>query len=119
MPGAITVTRWYLELIRTGRKTSTIRPWSRDVCKKLRRGARLTFTDYRSSVRTECTGARQATVGELTIEDATTDGFASLDELLRALQTHYPDLHADSRVCIVRFRVLNPSDQSAAATRAS
>lgn len=95
----------YLTLIRSGQKTSTIRM----TC-KVQPGDVLTFTDYRTSVRTRCFSTERLPLSELTDADAQADGFVSLDELLTALRSHYA-LTPDTRVWIIRF-VLNDSPQS-------
>jgi hypothetical protein len=109
----LTVKGSYLDLIRSGRKTSTIRLW--DVC-RIHPGGRLTFTNYRDSVRTICASVECVRVEQLSANDARTDGFDSLRELLKALRKHYPTLTRETRVWVVHFALLNDSAQSARAT---
>lgn len=88
----------YLASIRNGQKTATIRP----TC-KVQPGEMLTFTDYRTSVRTRCTSVDQVKVSDLTQRHAHADGFADLPALLDALRSHYPDLASSARVWVIRF----------------
>lgn len=105
---SLPVTTRYLALIRAGRKTSTIRAWA--TC-RVQPGASLTFTNYREHIRARCVRVDHVAVDALTDTDAQTDGFASRVELLAALHRHYAAL--PTHVWIVRFALLNDSDQSA------
>lgn len=103
----------YLSLIASGRKTSTIRAWEQ--C-RVKPGQRLTFTNYRTSVRVQVLTVSCVRVEQLTRDDAVSDGFASLRELIEALRSHYPTLRPDARVWVIRFELANDSSQSARAT---
>lgn len=94
----------YLTLMRSGRKTSTIRVWAE--C-RVASGEAVTFTNYRESVRTRCMGVDRRAVRELTDRDARADGFDSLSELLAALTHHYPTLEPTTRVWVVRFALVD------------
>lgn len=108
----LTVTTRYLDQIRAGTKTSTIRTHCR-----VRTGDRVTFTNYRESVRTRCVHVRSARLDALTEADAQADGFATRAALLQALREHY-SLASDAVVWIIAFTQLD-SDQRACASAAS
>jgi len=96
----------YLGLIRSGRKTTTVR-----LSPGIRPGQLFTFTDCRDSVRVRCLDVRDLAVRALTDVDAQRDGFADLDDLLAALRQHYPHLTAWTRVFVVAF-TLEESDSA-------
>lgn len=104
----ITVKSRYLELIRTGRKISTIRLWKRCT---VQRGDPLTFTDYRSSAYARCIAVERMRVADLADSDACADGFDSRDELLAALRHHYPALTADTLIWVIRFELVRGAVQ--------
>lgn len=108
----------YLEAIRRGEKTATVR-LEGGLSAQAEVGGLLTFTNYKpgATVRARCTDVRHETVSALTEDDARADGFASLDELLTALRKHYPTLRATTRVCVIRFCFEKDSAHNAAATR--
>lgn len=104
----------YLQWIREGRKTSTIRLAPP---RGLAINGPLTFTDYRESVRVRVQTVRMIRLDALTDADARHDGFASVAELRRVLDRHYA-LAPDVVLCLIRFAV-NDSPQSVRASDAS
>lgn len=95
---SLTVTSAYLDLIRRGQKTSTVRTRC-----SLSPGDTFTFTNYRTRLQVVCTAVEQRTLQQLTHRDAQADGFANASELRAALMTHYPALTPWSRVFVIRF----------------
>lgn len=93
--------RRYLDLVRAGQKTTTIR--YEPIC-RARVGDAMTLIDYRSpAVRAHCSRVEERRVADLTDADARADGFVSLHALRVALRHHYPTLSPRSRVWIVHF----------------
>lgn len=101
---SLPVTSEYLERIRSGRKTTTIRTSCR-----LSAGDGIGFTNYRDYLRARCIGVDLRLMHELSEDDARADGFEDLKALRVALKTHYPTLRASSRVWIIRFELLTDS----------
>lgn len=100
----------YLDAIRRGAKTSTIRvddPAAPGPC-------RLVFDHDDEGTSTtlfaEITSVAEGTAGGLTAEDALRDGFTSLDDLRHALETHYPGIEDGTKVDVVHFRIAEDSE---------
>jgi hypothetical protein len=91
--------RRFLDAIRRGEKTTTLRRWKS--C-RLKAGAKarapgLGWLDILSCERIN--------LNDLTAADARADGFASLEELLATLKEIYPDQKTDGRTWFrIRFR---------------
>lgn len=88
----------YLDLIRSGRKTATVR--IRNVAQPEQT---IAFTNYRSTVYATCTDVVPRTIDTLTNADADADGFEDVHALRAALLEHYPTLTPDDRVWVIRF----------------
>ena len=95
---ALPIKREYLSQIRDGRKKTTARLGRRNV-----RLGPLTFISGRESLTVEVTGSLHKRVSQLTLEDALSDGFDSLEGLLRALRNFYPSMKETDWVTIVCF----------------
>jgi hypothetical protein len=86
--------------VRSGRKTSTIR-----------RGHRA--YDYGPAmivaqgeqIPIEIVSVRHARLKDLSEEDATADGFRTVDELRLVLDSFYPGMRDDEEVTVVRFKL--------------
>lgn len=91
----------------SGAKRSTIRRGVRQV----NVGDNIRFTASKSSgtqrvALARVVGVRQKRVEELTLADGLTDGFLTLDELLTALRTFYPDLRPQEILTIIEVQCL-------------
>ncbi|MFJ8565731.1 MULTISPECIES: ASCH domain-containing protein [unclassified Streptomyces] len=92
----------YLDAVRTGRKTTTVR---------LRNAVEtgpvdLVFElDDEVVLPGEVTRVISKRVGELTDADAVADGFRDLAELQERLRFHYPRIEATDDATIVHFRL--------------
>ena len=96
----------FLDAIRSGRKTQTIRLWS--VC-RFRAGQR-SYIPGVGYIR--ITAVDRVPLNELTEPDAVLDGFASLAELRAELESLYvKQLKSGSNVYRVRFAILPPEEQ--------
>jgi hypothetical protein len=96
----------FLDAIRAGRKTQTIRLWP--VC-RLRAGQR-SYIPGVGYIRITAVDAIQ--LDDLTEPDAALDGFASLAELRAELDSLYAaQLRDGSKLYRVRFQVLPPEEQ--------
>lgn len=96
----------FLEDIRAGRKTQTIRVW------KFRhmRAGQLTYTPGVGYI--EITEVKPVTLEELTDADAVPDGFANAEDLRAEIRRLYsPEQLRERKVFRLRFRVLPPEDQ--------
>ena len=105
MTQQISMWEGYESLIRSGVKKQTVRyrdPF--DV------GDAVIVFEHDSGAVTEIparvTGVRTVRRDELTEDDALADGFESLADLHKALDTHYPGLAADVEVDVVTFTVV-------------
>lgn len=87
----------YLELIRQGLKTTTIRPWK--VC-RLKPGAVLSFN---GRVRARLLSVSQVPLSAIDDQAARADGFTSRRAFLKAFRTHYPAIAEDAQVWILSF----------------
>lgn len=90
----------YKELIRTRRKTTTIRRSSRS----FRPGrAIIKFSDG-EELPVVLTTVTHLAVKNITTRDAWRDGFQSIDDLLTSLRHHYPTLQVSDSVTILEFK---------------
>lgn len=101
----------YLELIRQGRKTTTIRPWK--VC-SLTPGRVLSFN---GKIRVRLRAVNQVPLADIDDQAAQADGFASRRAFLHAMRSHYPTLGADALVWVLAFDP--PTNSSPHIARAS
>ena len=98
----------YLEQIRNGEKTQTIRLWK--YC-RLKPGQRSYITGV-GYIRID--SVEPVELANLTDTDAILDGFPTADALRAELCTLYPvDVLAKLRPYIIRFSVYSPSEQQA------
>ncbi|RMG02227.1 MAG: ASCH domain-containing protein [Planctomycetota bacterium] len=96
----------FLELIRQGKKTQTIRLWKH---RRMRAGQR-SYIPGVGYIRIDAVD--QVSPAELTDEDAHRDGFDSVDKLRAEIERLYPGEAAAGRgVYRVRFTVLPPDEQ--------
>jgi hypothetical protein len=89
-----------VDLIKNGRKTTTIRLGRR----KVKTGA-LTFLSGRDTLKVEVTRVEYKSVERLSQVDAQRDGFSSLEDLIRVLRSFYPDMEPGSEVTLVHFEL--------------
>lgn len=89
-----------LDLIKNGRKTTTIRLGRR----KVKTGA-LTFLCGRETLKVQVTRVEYKSVDQLSQVDAQRDGFASLEGLIGVLRSFYPDMEPASEVTLVHFEL--------------
>ncbi|ANY07238.1 ASCH domain-containing protein [Pseudonocardia sp. HH130630-07] len=104
VPQELHVWEGYLDAVRSGAKTSTVRvddPATAGPC-------RLRFDHADTGTTTvepvDVTDVVGCTVRDLTEDDARRDGFADLAALRRALAGHYPGIDDDTPVDVIRFR---------------
>lgn len=90
----------YIEDIREGRKTTTIRMGKRKIS-----APELIFESFTSSIQVQVLSVRHQKFGELTNMDAQKDGFATLEELKTALYAFYPNIKLHTEVTIIEFKV--------------
>ncbi len=96
----------FLEAIRQGSKTQTIRMWK---FRMMRTGQR-SYIPGAGYIRIE--SVEQITLDDLTEEDAVRDGFETLAALRAELQSIYSPTSADGRKPFrIRFALLPPEEQ--------
>jgi len=96
---SLSISAEYLPLIRSGRKSTTIRRGRLSISK----GMFLLTARTTDFVSVNVTDIKHTRFKCLTEEDARKDGFKSLTELERVLLKYYPDLSDNSWVTIVSF----------------
>ncbi len=79
----------FFDAIRSGRKTTTVRLWKRQMA----RAGEVHTMPGLGKIRID--DVRKATLAELTDADAVADGFESAADLIAALREIYPNLDAD------------------------
>ncbi|MFD7629744.1 ASCH domain-containing protein [Streptomyces sp. NPDC059851] len=94
--------RAYLDAVRTGRKTTTVRFRDPVETGPVNMVFELDDEVVLSGVVTQITSK---SVAELTREDAVADGFRDLAELQDKLRFHYPDIKSTDAVTVVHFRL--------------
>jgi hypothetical protein len=107
----------YLARVRSGQKTTTIRPWK--TC-RLVAGDLLHFPTggnvRGSQVVARITDVRRVRFGDLTAADARRDGFPTLRALRAAFAAIYPAVTLDTPVVVLAFVVItNRSSHNARA----
>ncbi|MEV7612089.1 ASCH domain-containing protein [Streptomyces sp. NPDC089799] len=95
--------RAYLDAVRTGRKTSTVRFRDPVETGPVNMVFELDDEVVLSGVVTRITSK---SVAELTEADAIADGFRDLAELQDRLRFHYPDITSIDDVSVVHFRLV-------------
>lgn len=101
----------FMDAIRSGEKTQTIRLWN--VC-RMKSGQR-SYIPGAGYIRVLSVDPIE--LASLTDDDARPDGFATADALRHELSTLYADqLAAGHRAYSVRFELLSPEEQAAAIT---
>jgi hypothetical protein len=95
--------RHYLQQVRAGTKTATIRPWK--TC-KLKRGDPLVFS---GRVYVTITRVVHCTFDTVSAADAQADGFPSAAACRRALHEHYAHLDHDAPCVVLHFRLARRS----------
>ena len=90
----------YLEPVGSGDKTTTVRFGHRDVSP----GPAIFHFGADTARRGAIIEVRHVAVPDLTARDAIDDGFASVADLLAALERHYPEMRPDSPLTILEFR---------------
>ena len=101
--------QYYVDQVRAGTKTSTIRLWPRCA---LRPGGPISFN---GRTRAHCTSIDRVRLANLSDPDIRADGFASRTHFRTAFLSHYPTATDDSLVWVIRF-ALNDSAHIARAT---
>jgi len=91
--------RHYLQQVRAGTKTATIRPWKTTTLKP---GDRLVFS---GGVRAIITRVVRCTIDTVSAADCQADGFASSRAFRRAMRDIYPQLADDAPCVVLHFRL--------------
>jgi hypothetical protein len=91
--------RQYLQQVRAGTKTATIRPWKTTT---LQPGDRLVFS---GGVRAIITRVVRCTVATVSLADCQADGFTSARAFRRAMRAIYPQLAPDAPCVVLHFRL--------------
>ena len=99
-PTIIEIDDDYIDLIRTGEKSTTIRMGKRDY----KTGLSIFFSEKRSII-LEITAIEYQMFSEINESDAIKDGFNSLNELVDNLHVYYPALNKTDIVTIVSFKL--------------
>jgi cytidine deaminase len=94
--------RDYLDAVRTGRKTTTVRFRDPVATGPVDMIFELDEDLVLQGVVTQVVSKR---VDELTDQDAIADGFRDLEELHDRLRYHYPDIAPTDEIAIVQFRL--------------
>ncbi|MFF9278804.1 ASCH domain-containing protein [Streptomyces griseosporeus] len=94
--------RDYLDAVRTGRKTTTVRFRDPVATGPVDMVFELDEEVVLQGVVTQVVSKR---VDELTEQDAVADGFHDLEELHDRLRYHYPDIAPADEIAIVQFRL--------------
>ncbi|MFE2260489.1 ASCH domain-containing protein [Streptomyces griseosporeus] len=94
--------RDYLDAVRTGRKTTTVRFRDPVATGPVDMIFELDEDLVLQGVVTQVVSKR---VDELTDQDAVADGFRDLEELHDRLRYHYPDIAPTDEIAIVQFRL--------------
>jgi len=89
----------YMQMIRAGEKTSTIRAFS-----SVKAGDDVVFLSGRDKIRAKVLSVEHLPVEKITSEMAQTDGFKSKKELLETLLELYPDQVLDA-IYYIRFKI--------------
>lgn len=90
----------FVELVKTGYKESTVRKGRRSV----QAGSNLVLTDgSENQVAVHVTNVKMKRFDELTEPDARRDGFDSLEHLLEALKSIYPQINSRDLVTVISF----------------
>lgn len=90
----------YIEAIREGRKTTTIRIGKRGVAT-----SELIFESVADSIKVQVLSIYYRKFSELTEADAQKDGFNTLQELETALNAFYPNIKPHTWFTVIEFRV--------------
>lgn len=92
----------FFEMVAEGTKTTTIRYGHRDY----KTGEGLFYCDICSrEQQITITSVEYKTFGEISNEDALTDGYSNADELKTVLKEFYPEIHNNVEVTKVTFYV--------------
>jgi cytidine deaminase len=99
MPAKMRLLPEYIEAIREGRKTTTIRIGKRGVAT-----SELTFESNADSINVQVLSVYYRKFSELTEMDAQKDGFNTLHELETALNAFYPNIKPNTTFTVVEFK---------------
>ena len=100
----------YVDLVRAGTKTSTIRPWPQ--C-RLIPGSPISFNGH---LRVVCTTVERLSLADLSDADIRADGFETQVNFRAAFLSHYPTATDDTLVWVIRFALpTGPSSIAAVA----
>lgn len=94
----------YMDLIRQGKKTQTVRMW-KSIPNNAIPGTIFTATNYRESIKLKLISCTQKHVFKLTELDAKADGFESKKELNLVIQNLYGTLNF--KATIIKFELFN------------
>lgn len=92
----------YLDLVRQGRKTMTVRCWKKD--HNLKSGDIVAASNYRDSFPIRIVSVEFIKCQDLNEEHAKADGFETLKDLREALEKIYGNL--DFVATVIRFQVV-------------
>lgn len=90
----------YIEAIRKGRKTTTIRIGKRGVP-----NSELIFESNTNSIKVQVLSVQYKKFSELTEADAQKDGFNTFEELETALNAFYPNIKPHTWFTVIEFKV--------------
>lgn len=96
----------FFDAVRRGKKCSTIRAGRRNF-----KAGPLTLQSDFDTLTVQVTEVIYKKLGELTHDDAQTDGFATLEELRATLKKFYPNLHENSSVTLIYFQLPTPNSE--------
>lgn len=94
----------FFDVVRRGQKCSTIRAGRRN----FKVGPLILQSNF-DTLTVQVTEVVYKKLGELTQDDAQTDGFVTLEELRTTLKKIYPNLHKNSTVTLIYFQLPTPS----------
>jgi hypothetical protein len=89
----------YIDQVLTGRKSSTIRPWTH--CRVMVGGP----ISFNGRLRATCTAIERTHLADLSLSDIQADGFDSREEFLTAFHSLYPAATSDTPVWVIRFAI--------------
>lgn len=103
--GRIKISRGDMQLLKSGRKTCTIRMGTARVA-----GTEISITDGRESVPVKITRVdTQKRFGELDEHEARAEGFNTREELVNDLRKYYPKATDENLVTIIYFEPISVS----------
>lgn len=100
MPAKMRLLPEYIEAIREGRKTTTIRIGKRGIA-----NPELIFESDTNSIKVQVLSVQYRKFSELTEADAQKDGFNTFQELEITLNAFYPNIKPHTWFTVIEFKV--------------